>query len=139
MWLVDVLRMTTGLRTAYNVTGGENYVKRLIISAAMTLILAGSAFALTDAEYNTLRKSNADFARADRNLTQVWKKIAGKMSGASFKRLQSEQRYWISEGRDDEAERYMEMGYSRAEAYTMATNDRAEYLSERAREIMRSK
>ena len=105
----------------------------------MTLILAGTAFALSDAEYNTLRKSSADFARADKNLTQVWKKIAGKMSGTAFKRLQSEQRYWISEGRDDEAERYMDMGYSRAEAYTMATNDRAEYLPERAREIMRSK
>ena len=105
----------------------------------MALIFAGTAFGLSDSEYIKLKKSNADFARADKKLSQVWKKIADDMPGIPFKLMQSEQQDWIAEGRDVEAKRYMDMGYSRAEAYAMATNDRAEYLPERAREILRMK
>ncbi|MBR4195916.1 MAG: DUF1311 domain-containing protein [Synergistaceae bacterium] len=111
-------------------------MKRIIISAALTLILAGNAYAISESDYKSLKKSSADLARADRKLTQVWKKIAGKMPGIPFKTLQNEQRDWIAEGRDEEAERYIGMGYSQAKAYALATDDRAEYLPERAREIM---
>ena len=114
-------------------------MKKILTAMVLTLALAGTAFALSDSEYLSLKKSNADFARADKNLTQVWKKVTGSMSGRSLARIRNEQREWIEEGRDDEAEYYMNMGYSRAEAYTMATNDRAEYLPKLAREIRSSK
>ena len=111
-------------------------MKRIITAAALVLMLSVQAFALSDAEYKNLKKSSADFARADRRLSQVWKKLSDNMPGRSFRRLQQEQREWVAEGRDYDADSYMEMGYSRAEAYTMATNDRADYLPKRAREIM---
>lgn len=111
-------------------------MKKVLTAALLALTLTGTAFALSDSEYTSLKKSNADFARADRNLSQVWKKLSDSMPGKSFKLLRSEQREWIDLGRDEDAANYMEMGYSRAEAYTMATNDRAEYLPKRAREIM---
>ena len=110
-------------------------MKRIITAAVLVMMLGAQAFALSDEEYLRLKKSSADFARADRNLTQVWKKVTGSMSGRSLRIIREEQREWISEGRDDAAETYMDMGYSRAEAYTMATNERAEYLPELAREI----
>ena len=114
-------------------------MKKILTAMVLTLALAGTAFALSDSEYLSLKKSNADFARADKNLTQVWKKVTGSMSGRSLARIRNEQREWIEEGRDDEAEYYMNMGYSRAEAYAMATNDRAEYLPKLASEIRSSK
>ena len=114
-------------------------MKKILTAMVLTLALAGTAFALSDSEYLSLKKSNADFARADKNLTQVWKKVTGSMSGRSLARMRNEQREWIEEGSDDEAEYYMNMGYSRAEAYTMATNDRAEYLPKLAREIRNGK
>ena len=111
-------------------------MKKIITAVVLTFIMAGTASALSDAEYLRLKKSNADFARADRNLSQVWKKVTANMPRRSFRILQDYQREWIDGGRDDDAEHYMEMGYSRAEAYTMATNDRAEYLPKLAREII---
>ena len=114
-------------------------MKKILTAAILTLALAGTAFALSDSEYLTLKKSNADFARADKNLTQVWKKVTGNMSGRSLKVIRDEQRQWIDLGRDEDAAYYMSMGYSRAEAYAMATNDRAEYIPQRAREIRNGK
>ena len=114
-------------------------MKKILTAAVLTLALAGTAFALSDSEYLTLKKSNADFARADKHLTQVWKKVTGSMSGRSLKAIRDEQREWIDLGRDEDAAYYMSMGYSRAEAYAMATNDRAEYIPQRAREIRNGK
>lgn len=112
-------------------------MKRLISALALMIMLSVPAMALSDSEYLRLKKSNADFARADRKLAQVWKRLSDKLPGYVYRYLREEQRDWIASGRDADAERYMSEGYSKAEAYTMATNDRADYLPERAREVMR--
>ena len=104
---------------------------------ALVIMLAGSAFALSDEEYLRLKKSNADFARADRELTQTWKRLKDSMPKRAFRILQDEQREWIDFLRDRVAEDYMDEGYSRAEAYTMATNERIDELKSRARELTR--
>lgn len=114
-------------------------MKRLLSAAILTLILAGSAFGLSDKEYLRMKQSNADFARADARLTRVWNRLKDRMPGWAFKLLREEQREWIDGWRDEDARMYMDKGYSRAEAYTMATNDRAEYLPKRARSIMQDR
>ena len=113
-------------------------MKKVFAVVMLLLTMAGAAFALSDAEYTTLKKSNADFARADKRLTQVWKKLKADSSKAVFAELQEYQREWIASGRDDEARELMNEGYSRAEAYTMATNNRADELPDIARSIARS-
>ncbi|MBQ3455113.1 MAG: hypothetical protein IJG36_01630 [Synergistaceae bacterium] len=111
-------------------------MKRLLSAVLLTLILAGSAFGLSDREYLKMKRSSKEFARADRNLTRVWNRLEDRMPGWAFKILRDEQRDWINGWRDEDARMYMEKGYSRVEAYTMATDDRAEYLPKRARAII---
>ena len=104
-------------------------MKRFLSAVLLTLILAGSAFGLSDREYLKMKRNSRDFARADRRLTQVWKRLQDRMPGWAFKILREEQREWIDGWRDEDARMYMEKGYSRIEAYTMA------YLPKRARAI----
>ena len=82
-------------------------MKKVFAVVMLLLTMAGAAFALSDAEYTTLKKSNADFARADKRLTQVWKKLKADSSKAVFAELQEYQREWIASGRDDEARELM--------------------------------
>ena len=103
-------------------------MKRLFAVIALVLLTACSAFALSDAEYLRLKKSNADFARADKRLTQIWKKVQAALDEEVFEELKENQLEWINYVRDEKAESLMQEGYSRAEAYTIATNDRADYL-----------
>ena len=105
-------------------------MKKIFAAIVMLLVMAGSAFALSDAEYLTLKKSNSDFARADKRLTQVYGKLKAVLSKKDFAEIMDEQLEWIESGRDQEARALMNGGYSRAEAYTMATSDRADYLQE---------
>ena len=112
-------------------------MKKVFASIALLLIMAASAFALSDAEYLRMKKNNADFARADKRLTQVWNKLKTSLSKRVFAELQDLQKDWIAFGRDEEAEDLMREGYSRAEAYTMATSDRADDLPEIAEDIAR--
>jgi uncharacterized protein YecT (DUF1311 family) len=103
-------------------------MKKIFAAIVMVLVMAGSVFALSDAEYLTLKKSNTDFARADNRLTQVYGKLKATLSEKKFAEIKDEQLEWIESGRDHEARALMNGGYSRAEAYTMATSDRADYL-----------
>ena len=105
-------------------------MKKVFAVLALVLAFAGTAFALSDSEYLSLKKSNADFARADKRLAQVYGKLKDALSKKEFAELKDAQLEWINSGRDEEAEALMNEGYSRAEAYTMATNDRAGYLQE---------
>ena len=111
-------------------------MKRVII-AVLLLVLAVPAFALSDSEYLRMKKNNADFARADRRLTQVWRDLKVSLPRSVFAELQDLQNDWIFGGRDEAAERYMDEGYSRAEAYTMATSDRADELPDIAQRLRR--
>lgn len=94
----------------------------------IVVVMAGSAFALSDKEYLRMKKSSAEFAEADEFLADAYSALKQVMSKSRFKTLQEEQREWIASGRDEEAEAFMNEGYSRIEAYTKATEERAEEL-----------
>lgn len=112
-------------------------MKRLVSVLALIFLLSVPAFGLTDAEYLRMRKSNADFARADRQLNQVWSRLKKSLPKNVFTRLDKLQREWVKSGRDEEAASLIEEGYSRMEAYTMATSDRADSLPKIADDIRR--
>ncbi|MBQ3402687.1 MAG: hypothetical protein IJG65_04855 [Synergistaceae bacterium] len=110
-------------------------MKRFISALLLVFLLALPSFALSDAEYLRMRKSSADFARADRRLNQVWNKLRKSLPKRIFTELDKLEREWVMSGRDDAAAQLMEEGYSRMEAYTMATNDRADALPKIARNL----
>ena len=114
-------------------------MKRFLAVITLVFMLTAPALALSDAEFLRMKKNNADFARADRRLNQVWSQLKKNTSRAVFRILSDEQSEWVEWGRDSDAEAYMNEGYSRVEAYTMATSDRADYLPGRAREIARGR
>lgn len=99
------------------------------------IITSLNSYALTDAEYKELLLSSANFTNADTRLKQVWKELNSSLKNrglnAELKKLLSQQRKWIREGRDIEARKYLKQGYSYADAYTTATSNRAAYLEER--------
>ena len=103
-------------------------MKRFLATLSLLLLLTVPAFSLSDSEYLRMRKSNADFARADKRLNQVWAGLKKSLPKKVFAQLDKLQREWVASGRDDEAAALMSDGYSRMEAYTMATNDRADSL-----------
>lgn len=102
----------------------------------LVLTLSCSAMALSDEEYLRMKKASSDFARADENLSFVWKRLKSQMSAREFRILRDEQREWLDGWRDEDARMLMEKGYSRIEAYTIATNERADYIQIRAKYIM---
>ena len=111
-------------------------MKKLISVFALLILMAAPSFALSDAEYLKMKKNNQSFARADRKLTNVWNKLKKSLPEFVFEALKKDQREWIKQGRDNDAKKYIEEGYSRTEAYTFATNDRANKLPDIARGIM---
>ena len=113
-------------------------MKRLISALTLILLLTVPAFGLSDAEYLRMRKSSSDFARADKRLNQVWANLKKSLPKNVFTQLDKLQREWVKSGRDDEAAELMSDGYSRMEAYTMATNDRADALPKLASELRES-
>ncbi len=113
-------------------------MKRFVYALALIFLLTAPAFALSDEEYLKMRKSNSDFARADKKLSQVYSRLKSKLPKRVFAELQKSQREWVSSGRDEAAAALMNDGYSRLEAYTIATNDRADILPEIAAEISES-
>lgn len=113
-------------------------MKKFISILALLVLMAGPSFALSDAEYLKMKKNSQSFARADRKLTNVWNKLKKSLPEFVFEALKKDQRDWIKQGRDNDAKSYIKEGYSRTEAYTMATNDRANKLPDIARGIMHS-
>lgn len=99
--------------------------------AALVLLLmfcSVSAFALSNSEYRSMMK-NSDFARADKELNNVWKRLTKLLSGSALEQIKSEQREWVSSGRDFKAEELIDEDYSRVEAYTEAVNQRVHKLT----------
>ena len=96
-----------------------------LFTVIMCLSLISTATALSDAEYSM----------AEAKLQKVWNELKNSMSKSSYSYLLDEQREWIGRGRDEAANAYIQRGYSRIEAYTMATIDRADYLPIRAKEL----
>ena len=111
-------------------------MKKFFAVLALLLLMAAPSFALSDADYLKMKKNNQSFARADRKLTNTWNKLKKSLPEFVFKELQKDQRDWVGKGRDDDAKQYLKEGYSRVEAYTMATNDRANALPQIAQSLM---
>ena len=107
-------------------------MKRILAAIAIIMTLCGAAFALSDEEYLAMKEASSDFAKAEKRLNDTWKSLKASMKKQHFKILQEEQREWLDGWRDEDARMYMEKGYSRIEAYTMATNERTKYLKTRA-------
>ena len=114
-------------------------MRRIITALLLLMLLTVPAFALSDAEYLRMRKSNADFRAADKRLNQVWANLKKSLPKKVFTQLDKLQREWVASGRDDEASSYMSDGYSRMEAYTLATNERADALPKIAKELRDSR
>ena len=113
-------------------------MKRFFAVLALVLLSAGTAFALSDAEYLRMRRNSAAFAKADKKLNQAWAKLRKSLPKNVFAELEEYQHEWIASGRDIEAQSFMNEGYTRVEAYTMATNDRAEALPKLAQDLRRN-
>ena len=105
-------------------------MKKILSVLALLILISAPAFALSDAEYLKMKRSSQSFARADRKLTNTWNKLKKSLPDYAFQELQKNQRQWIKKDRDNEAKKYIKEGYTRTEAYTLATNDRANKLPE---------
>jgi len=112
-------------------------MKRLFATLIVLILSVAPSFALSDAEYLHMKKNDPDYARAEQRLTRIWNELKQSMSPGAFNELKKEQLAWIKGGRDEDAEIYIERDYSRVEAYTMATEARAEYLQNKLQEIRR--
>ena len=111
-------------------------MKRFLAVIALLLLASSACFALSDSEYTRMKKNNADFAHADQRLSQVWKKLKSSLPKQAFSQLQELQRDWLEYGRDEEATKLINESYSRVEAYTMVTSDRAASLPDLAQNIV---
>ena len=105
-------------------------MKKFFSILTLLILIASPSFALSDAEYLKMKRNSQSFVRADRKLTNTWNKLKKSLPEDAFEDLQKNQREWIKKGRDDAAKNYIKEGYSRTEAYTLATNDRANKLPE---------
>ena len=102
----------------------------VVLSLFVFISTAAQSWALSDYEYLTMKNNYPPYARAEKRLTRIWNELKQSMSTSDFQELRKSQLAWIRGGRDEDAEIYMERDYSRAEAYTMATEARAEYLND---------
>ncbi|MBQ3456997.1 MAG: DUF1311 domain-containing protein [Synergistaceae bacterium] len=103
-------------------------MKRILSAAILTLILAGSAFGLSDKEYKQMMKSSKAFREADKFMNECYKECKQTLPRSDFETVAEEQREWIKSGRDEEAQSFIDDGMSRAEAYAKVTNMRAHDL-----------
>ena len=103
-------------------------MKRFMSIIAVILVLAVPALALSDAEYLRMKKSSTAFAEADKFLSDAYNNVKNVMPRSEFASVKEEQREWIKSGRDEAARAFMNEGYSKIEAYTKATEERAEEL-----------
>lgn len=105
-------------------------MRRLFFVIVAVFMISAPAFALSDAEYLKMKK-NPEFARADRELTKAYNEAKKVMSESEFAGFRQSQRDWVAKQRDVRAKTFMEDGYSRVEAYTKATLERAEGIRAR--------
>ena len=106
-------------------------MKRIVLALLLTAVLAGSAFGLSDKDYNRMRKESKVFREADRKLTSVWNRISDEITSPArsvFEVLKANQREWIKSERDKVAKKYMKEGLDDYNAYAIATYERIGYL-----------
>lgn len=113
-------------------------MKRFLAVAALLLVIAAPASALTDKEYFRMRQYSAAYAKADKRINRVWANLRKSLPKNVFAELQELQSEWIDSGRDEEAQSLMDEGYSKIDAYVIATNDRAEALPKIAEDLRKN-
>ena len=86
-----------------------------IMTLIAFLAYPSASFALSDADYEALKKSSTIFQYADKRLNETWKGL----SKAAKKDLRKEQQQWIKSGWDQEAEEYLAKGCKRDCAYAL--------------------
>ena len=98
-------------------------MRKFLASLCWVGILAGSALALTGAEYQEMLK-DPGFAAADKALNQAWAEAKKVMPKAAFEALKKEQGAWVAKGRDTEAKEFMKNGMEAPKAYALVTEMR---------------
>ena len=106
----------------------KKFVCLFALAALTALAFAGSAAALSDAEYKKLMKDSSEFAEADKELTKAWNEAKKALGKNDFENLKKEQKAWIDSGRDKRAKKLIADGMSSDVAYAVATRDRAKEL-----------
>lgn len=98
-------------------------MRKLLASLCWVGILAGSALALTGAEYQEMLK-DPGFVAADKALNQAWAEAKKVMPKAAFEALKKEQGAWVAKGRDTEVKEFMKNGMEAPKAYALVTEMR---------------
>ena len=98
-------------------------MRKFLASLCWVGILAGSALALTDAEYREMLK-DPGFVAADKALNQAWAEAKKVMPKAAFEALKKEQGAWVAKGRDTEVKEFMKNGMEAPKAYALVTEMR---------------
>ena len=98
-------------------------MRKFLASLCWVGILAGSALALTGAEYQEMLK-DPGFVAADKALNQAWAEAKKVMPKAAFEELKEEQGAWVAKGRDTEAREFMKNGMAAPKAYALVTEMR---------------
>lgn len=88
-----------------------------------------NSFALSDADYKTFYAESSNFQEAENALNTVWKKLMQSASKSEKKMLREDQKYWITNKRDANAEYYHgNENLSKADAYAKVTQNRTAAL-----------
>jgi len=98
-------------------------MRKFLTSLCWVGILAGSALALTGAEYREMLK-DPGFVAADKALNQAWAEAKKVMPKAAFEALKKEQGAWVAKGRDTEVKEFMKNGMEAPKAYALVTEMR---------------
>ena len=67
-------------------------MKKVLFAFVISLSLSGAVFALSDEDYLQMKKDSPEYARAEQNLTRVWKELKSSVSKSAYDILLKEQR-----------------------------------------------
>lgn len=104
--------------------------KIILIFTCLSLIFSINAYSekLSEQEYKHLLNTSSKFKEADKKLNESWKLVNEFVIGDEKNKLLIEQKKWLKEGRDLEAQTYIEKGLNKEDAYIEAINQRRSQL-----------
>ncbi|MBG3878830.1 DUF1311 domain-containing protein [Desulfovibrio oxamicus] len=98
----------------------------LMLCAMAFLCATTPGWALTDAEYKSLKQNSPAFSSAEQKLASAWDKVRGELAQAELKALLADQKLWLQKRRDELAAKLMDVnGLDKGTAYATVTNERA--------------
>ena len=101
---------------------------KLALIVIAVLLCAGDCLAISEKDFDELYKSSSELRDADKTLNSTWKNVLGSIRPEDKAYLLKMQKEWIKAERDVTAREYMDMGYTRACAYTKASRRWAKTL-----------